>query len=107
VLQALEDCVAERVHLDFTSTALVLSDATSGGIDSVPADTCGPPVSLWFEVSTLYPAVSVSIGAELMLDVRAADLPMTIRSADGGDLTTVVMPVRHGAPPIDHHDGSR
>lgn len=93
VLQSLEGCVGERVLLDVTSTALVLSDAASAGVSTVPADICGPPVEMCFELSTLYPAVSVSIGAELLLDVRAADLPMTVRSADCGDLTTMVMPV--------------
>lgn len=107
LLRFVEGCAAERVHLDFTSTELVLSDAASVGSTAVPADVCGPPVAMWFEVSTLYPAISVSIGAELLLDVRAADLPMTIRSADGGDLTTIVMPVRHPTASIDHQDGGR
>ncbi|MCX2754890.1 MerR family transcriptional regulator [Gordonia sp. 4N] len=95
VLQSLERCATDRVHLDFTSAALTLSDASSAQLAIVPAETCGPPIALWFEVSTLYPAVHVSIGAEMMIDVRNRDLPMTIRSADGGDLTTVVMPVSH------------
>lgn len=95
VLQSLERCATDRVHLDFTSAALTLSDASSAQLAVVPAETCGPPIALWFEVSTLYPAVHVSIGAEMMIDVRNRDLPMTIRSADGGDLTTVVMPVSH------------
>ncbi|MET4168175.1 DNA polymerase-3 subunit beta [Gordonia terrae] len=107
VLQYLEGCVDERVHLDFTSTALVLSDAASVGVTTLPADIHGPPVEMWFEVSTLFPAVGVSIGAELLLDVRAADLPMTIRSADGGDLTTIVMPVWHPTASIDHQDRGR
>ncbi|MFE0748184.1 MerR family transcriptional regulator [Gordonia sp. NPDC058843] len=101
VLQSLEHCVTERVHLDFTSTALALSDASSTAVGVVPADACGPQVALWFEVATLYPAISVSIGAELLLDVRAADLPMTIRSADGGDLTTFVMPAARPPAHID------
>lgn len=103
VLQSLERCVTEQVHLAFTSTALTLSDASSVPVGVVPADTCGPPIEMWYEVSTLYPAISVAIGAELLLDVRAADLPMTIRSADGGDLTTFVMPTT----PTDHDHESR
>ncbi|WP_280746506.1 hypothetical protein [Rhodococcus gordoniae] len=31
-------------------------------------------------------------GDDLLLDIRGTDLPVTVRSADDGDLTTLVMP---------------
>ncbi|MEV3971286.1 hypothetical protein AB0K68_24550 [Streptomyces sp. NPDC050698] len=45
-------------------------------------------------MSTLYPAVSTAIGPAVMLDLRGHDRPVTIRSADSGDLTTLAMPVK-------------
>jgi DNA polymerase-3 subunit beta len=34
----------------------------------------------------------------VMLDLRGADQPATVRSADEGDLTTLVMPCRPDPP---------
>ncbi|WFR71189.1 MerR family transcriptional regulator [Prescottella defluvii] len=50
------------------------------------------PIGIWFEMTTLYPAVSTAIGADVLLDLGAPDRPATVRSADHGDLTTLVMP---------------
>lgn len=61
-----------------------------------PATVTGPDIDLAFEMTTLYPAVSSAIGADLLLDLRGPDLPATIRSADNGDLTTLAMPTRNG-----------
>lgn len=62
----------------------------------------GLDVTLWFELTTLYPAASHTLGNDLMIDLRGTDQPATFRSADDGDLTTLVMPCRayasHEAP---------
>ena len=52
----------------------------------------GPNLTLWFELTTLYPALNHAIGNDVMLDLRGPDQPATVRSADDGDLTTLVMP---------------
>ncbi len=51
-----------------------------------------PDHDVWFEVITLYPAISTALGPDVMIDLRGPDRPATIRSADHGDLTTLVMP---------------
>ncbi|WP_182357260.1 DNA polymerase III subunit beta family protein [Tomitella gaofuii] len=65
-----------------------------GAVLPLDATATGPDLTVWFELTTLYPAVSCALGADLMLDLRGADQPTTIRSADDGDLTAVVMPCR-------------
>lgn len=52
----------------------------------------GSDLTVWFESTTLYPAVSQAIGADLMIDLRGAAQPATIRSANDGDLMTLAMP---------------
>ena len=36
---------------------------------------------------------SLPVGPEVMLDIAGAAQPVVVRSADNGDLTTLVMPV--------------
>ncbi len=55
----------------------------------------GPDLTVWFELTTLYPALSHALGSDLVLDLRGGDQPATIRSADDGDLITLVMPCRN------------
>ncbi|MEI5519370.1 MerR family transcriptional regulator [Streptomyces brasiliscabiei] len=64
----------------------------------LPATVTGAGCDLWFELTTLYPAVSTAIGPDVMLDLRGPDQPVTIRSADRGDLTTLAMPIHPGTP---------
>ncbi|MFK0254959.1 MerR family transcriptional regulator [Streptomyces sp. NPDC090445] len=59
----------------------------------LPATVTGEPLRLSFRLTTLYPAVSTAIGPDVMLDLRGPEQPVTIRSADRGDLTTLAMPV--------------
>lgn len=61
---------------------------------SLPAAVTGETLRISFELTTLYPAVSTAIGPDVLLDLRGPDQPGTVRSADRGDLTTLVMPVR-------------
>ncbi|GEE02880.1 hypothetical protein nbrc107696_33260 [Gordonia spumicola] len=80
-----------RAHVEFCGWAPEYTETIDATVDGEPAD-------VWFELRTLYPAVSSAIGADLLIDLRGPDMPATIRSADGGDLTTLVMPTR---PPAD------
>lgn len=64
----------------------------------VPASATGPDLEIIFQLTTLYPAVSTAIGPDVMLDLRGTDQPVTIRSADRGDLTTLAMPVAPHRP---------
>ncbi|MEF2528262.1 MerR family transcriptional regulator [Streptomyces sp. CS62] len=59
---------------------------------AVPATVTGRALRVRFEVTTLHPAVSAAIGPDVLLDLRGHDRPVTVRSADRGDLTTLAMP---------------
>ncbi|MFB8274448.1 DNA polymerase III subunit beta family protein [Nocardia colli] len=60
----------------------------------LPATVTGPGIDLFFEVTTLFPAINAALGPDLMLDIAATDHPVVIRSATDGDLTTLAMPAR-------------
>ncbi|MFF6980895.1 MerR family transcriptional regulator [Streptomyces sp. NPDC008343] len=65
---------------------------------SLPATVKGDALQIRFEMTTLYPALSTAIGPDVMLDLRGHDRPVTIRSADRGDLTTLAMPINFDHP---------
>ncbi|WNG89832.1 MerR family transcriptional regulator [Mycobacterium sp. ITM-2016-00317] len=88
LLQALEEHPADHVLLDVTTDGLAVHGRRTTG-----ARVEGEPIRIWFEMTTLYPAVSTAIGADVLVDLRAVDQPATIRSADHGDLTTYAMPI--------------
>ncbi|MET4427526.1 MerR family transcriptional regulator [Mycolicibacterium sp. 624] len=90
VLKALEQQAPERIGLRIAAgrPILLLPDCAV----ELDGTASGPDLTLWFELTTLYPAVSHALGKHLMLDLRGADQPATIRSADDGDFTTLVMP---------------
>ena len=58
----------------------------------------GADLTVWFELTTLYPALSHALGNDVMIDLRGIDQPATMRSADSGDLTTLVMPCQSPRP---------
>ncbi|MFB9930404.1 MerR family transcriptional regulator [Amycolatopsis halotolerans] len=91
LLACLERQYAPQVQLDLSPAAVRV------GTESIPADVTGPPISLSFAVSTLHPAISTAVGPDVMLDVAAPHLPVVVRSADDGDLTTLAMPVKGNA----------
>ncbi|MFF4367090.1 MerR family transcriptional regulator [Streptomyces sp. NPDC001594] len=98
-LRALEEQPGERVTLRVADRAVHVRPAEGGQPGTaLPATTTGTPLLIHFDLTTLHPAVSTAIGPELMLDLRGPDQPVTIRSADRGDLTTLAMPVRHSRP---------
>ncbi|MEU8848189.1 MerR family transcriptional regulator [Streptomyces sp. NPDC048564] len=95
LLRALEEHPGERIalHIDDHGVNVRSAHNEHSGIP-LPATVTGEAVQVWFEMITLYPAVSTAIGPDVMLDLRGHDRPVTIRSADRGDLTTLAMPVK-------------
>ncbi|MFJ6842557.1 MerR family transcriptional regulator [Streptomyces griseoluteus] len=89
LLRALEEHSGDHVALHLTHRGMTVGDRTA-----LAAAVTGLSLRISFELTTLYPAVSTSIGPDVMLDLRGDDQPVTVRSADRGDLTTLVMPVR-------------
>ncbi|MFD4355203.1 MerR family transcriptional regulator [Nocardia sp. NPDC058518] len=61
---------------------------------SFAAEITGPAMTVHFAVTTLYPAIAGAVGADVMLDLIAADMPVLIRSADDGGLSTLAMPCK-------------
>lgn len=99
LLRALEEHPRERITLRVTRHGLTVP-ATQTGSEGVPltAVTTGRDLQISFELTTLYPAVSTAIGPDVVLELRGPDQPVTVRSADRGDLTTLAMPVRTDHP---------
>ncbi|MFJ9871581.1 MerR family transcriptional regulator [[Kitasatospora] papulosa] len=95
LLLALEELSGEHVALHVSDHGVNVrpSNDEDPGVQ-LPATVTGGALQIRFEMTTLYPAVSTAICPEVMLDLRGHDGPVTIRSADRGDLTTLAMPVR-------------
>ncbi|MEU1784684.1 MerR family transcriptional regulator [Streptomyces sparsogenes] len=107
-LRVLEDHPGERITLRLTDHGThVLPPGDGRPGTPLPATVTGRTLSVCFELTTLYPAVSTALGPEVMLDLRGPDRPATIRSADRGDLTTVAMPVKQEDPCHDRHSHDR
>ncbi|QTI89656.1 MerR family transcriptional regulator [Streptomyces sp. AgN23] len=94
-LRALEEHPGERIALRVARHGVIVLPTGDAHTDvPIPAAVTGPDLQISFQLTTLYPAVSVAIGPEVMLDLRGPDQPVTIRSADRGDLTTLAMPIK-------------
>lgn len=94
LLAALDAGIGEAATLTAGRDVLTVADPHSPDQpSSIEADVDGPSISHTFALTTLYPAVSSAIGADLLLEIRTGAQPLTVRSADHGDLTTVVMPI--------------
>ncbi|MFE7510270.1 MerR family transcriptional regulator [Streptomyces sp. NPDC057540] len=94
LLRALEEHPGERIGLHVADHGVSVVSADDGHPDTpLPATAAGQALQIWFELTTLYPAVSTAIGPDVLLDLRGHDQPVTIRSADRGDLTTLAMPI--------------
>lgn len=107
LLRALEEHPGERIALHVADHAVdvVAANDDHPGIP-LPATVAGPALQIWFELTTLYPAVSTAIGPDVMLDLRGHDQPVTIRSADRGDLTTLAMPIKPAPAARDPRQGT-
>ncbi|NUS54732.1 MAG: MerR family transcriptional regulator [Streptomycetaceae bacterium] len=94
-LRALEEHPGAQISLRATRHGLQVRAAGDDHPDPpLRATVTGQELQISFELTTLYPAVSTAIGPDVMLDLRGPDQPVTLRSADRGDLTTLAMPVR-------------
>ncbi|GAC52975.1 putative MerR family transcriptional regulator [Gordonia amicalis NBRC 100051 = JCM 11271] len=101
-LNALEERNADQIGMVVEQSTVTLRDLESENDIRIPATVWGPSLDIWFEMITLYPGISSAIGAEVLIDFRGDTQPATIRSADRGDLTTLVMPTvppEVGQPP--------
>ncbi|MEW2418901.1 MerR family transcriptional regulator [Streptomyces sp. NPDC046866] len=95
LLRALEEHPGDRIGLHVANHGVSVMSAHDGHPDiPLPATATGQTLQIWFELTTLYPAVSTAIGPDVLLDLRGHDQPVTIRSADHGDLTTLAMPIQ-------------
>ena len=88
LVAALEQHYSPQIRLGLSAGTVAV------GTEQLPAVVTGPSISLSFAVSTLHPAISTAVGPDVMLDVAAPHLPVVVRSADNGDLTTLAMPVK-------------
>ncbi|MGW4769687.1 DNA polymerase III subunit beta family protein [Nocardia sp. NPDC004278] len=90
LLAALEDGSAAPIVLFADESVLSVS---RNGPERIAATITGPGTELAFSPKILRPALVSAIGPEIMLDIAAADAPVVVRSANDGDLTTLVMPI--------------
>ncbi|GAA3968600.1 MerR family transcriptional regulator [Gordonia caeni] len=82
------------------------TDATEvTGAEVSGTEMSGTGVTVWFALATLYPAIATAVGDTLLLDLRGPGLPATVRSADDGDLTTLVMPIAPTTAPAPPESG--
>ncbi|MGV0740605.1 MerR family transcriptional regulator [Mycobacterium syngnathidarum] len=90
LLKALEQQTPQRIGLRIAAgqPSVLLPHC----VVELDGNASGPDLTVWFEMTTFYPAISHALGNDLMLDLRGADQPATIRSADDGDFTTLAMP---------------
>ncbi len=94
LLRAIEAISSPRISMVVRSGRIIVTGIVDTRDVPVPASVTGLDADIWFEVTTLYPAISTAIGADLLLDFRGPDQPATVRSADHGDLTTLAMPIQ-------------
>lgn len=92
LLRRLETLSGDRVRLE-TGDEVTVSGAP------LAAAVTGPAMSIEFAGTVLHPAIATALGPDVMLDLATPDGPVVVRSADDGDLTTVVMPIApQGSP---------
>lgn len=101
LLSALGDDPAARVDLTAEGGGLTINSTTRDQETiTVPAEIAGDPMTISFQFTTLQPAISASLGPDVMLRISRPDQPVVVRSADNGDFTTLAMPV-----PAPHSHG--
>ncbi|MBJ7906112.1 MerR family transcriptional regulator [Streptomyces sp. DSM 110735] len=92
-LRAMEELPGEHLALRMSDGSVQVL-ARDGSPLHLTAAVDGSDLRIDFDLTTLYPAISTAIGPDVMLDLRGPEQPVTIRSADRGDLTTLAMPVK-------------
>lgn len=97
LLRALESLAHQTTILAVSDSLLIVrSGDGTGDVHHIKAGiTCGVE-EVVFATTQLFAAVSSAIGPDVVLELRGADQPMTVRSADRGDLNTVLMPTHTG-----------
>ncbi|WP_066907120.1 MerR family transcriptional regulator [Millisia brevis] len=94
--------VDRRSMVDLVEAALsgraVRMSAADGrftlGAADIPARVDGPAIDLMVDPVTLHPAIQAAVGPDLVLDIIGPEQPIRVRSADPGDVLSLVMPVR-------------
>jgi DNA polymerase-3 subunit beta len=101
LLESLEKQHDHRVRLHISDSAAAVTVISKGTADSraISAVVTGPAICIEFALTTLHPAISTAVGPEVMLDLAGAEQPVVVRSADNGDLTTLVMPLSPNPDP--------
>lgn len=85
---------AVQFTFDVSGITAISADAPDQAVGN--ATVTGPATTLWFDPHSLLAALPNGVGPEIMIDIAGPELPVAIRSATDGDLTTLAMPV---APP--------
>ncbi|MEU0091523.1 hypothetical protein [Kribbella sp. NPDC006257] len=92
-LRLLELLTGGMVALDIKSGKLTVSEVAAGEIGSLEVVGAGD-VRIGFTAAVLAAALSVSVGPDVLLEISEPARPVTVRSADQGTFTTLVMPAR-------------
>lgn len=91
LLAVTEDAADARVHCAIGAGGVrVLTGEREWRLD---ADVTGPAIEMCFASGALHAALATAVGPDVMLDLSRPDMPVAIRSATDGDLTTLAMPV--------------
>ncbi|MCL2535827.1 MAG: hypothetical protein FWE39_16840, partial [Nocardiaceae bacterium] len=91
LLAGTEDAPDTRIHC--TIAADIVKVRTGEREWRLSADITGPAVDVCFASGTLRAALTTAVGPDVLLDISRPDMPVVIRSATDGDLTTLTMPV--------------
>ena len=100
LVRAIEDRQHEFLVLNMREGIVMVGGTSDPAAVEIAATVDGPAVRMAFAMTTLYPALVSAVGAEVMIDISAPHMPVVIRSADNGDLTTLAMPIDR-----EHTDG--
>ncbi|MBB3050247.1 DNA-binding transcriptional MerR regulator [Prauserella isguenensis] len=102
LLRAIESRAEPTVRVSVRPGECVLSGPGAESGDPaghvVTAEVEGAAAEMWFGAVVLHPAVATAVGPDVMLDMRGPAEPLTVRSADNGDLATHAMP---HTPPVE------
>ncbi|OZM70326.1 hypothetical protein CFN78_25725 [Amycolatopsis antarctica] len=92
--RVLEEQPERRVRFRLPAGGAAVTVRSAGAeTRSIPAVLTGPAIDIDFDLPSLYPAISTAVGPDVLIDLAAPDLPVVVRSAADGDLTTLVMPL--------------
>ncbi|ONI68965.1 DNA polymerase III subunit beta [Kribbella sp. ALI-6-A] len=86
--------LAELLGTDEVVALSIDAATVTIGDRSIDAITTGPPLRIGFTTRLLAEALATGVGPDVLLEIRAPDRPVVIRSADQGTFTTLVMPHR-------------